>query len=231
MSPAFSPDGKQAAYSWDGNRRNFDIYGKSVEGGPPRRLTDNAAHDLHPIWSPDGRRIVFDGEVDTRSAIWLIDADGSNLHRLNSSPVREYLPSWSRDGQWIYCCSLQDPHDRLLKQRPDSGQVVEVTQSDACTAIESSQEQVLYMQSNHGGIWQMPIHGSNPQPTPELADIRPDRYWTLAGDALYFVQQEQRSHGSEVTSCFRNANGNRPKPHHATIHHTSCRYPAATPSP
>src|SRR5271165_3505721 len=44
-SPAFSPDGKQVAYSWDENRKNFDIYVKSIDGGILRRLTDNAAHD------------------------------------------------------------------------------------------------------------------------------------------------------------------------------------------
>jgi Tol biopolymer transport system component len=58
-SPAISPDGKQVAYSWDGNRKNFDIYVKSIEGGTPHRLTDNAAHDIDPAWSPDGHQIAF----------------------------------------------------------------------------------------------------------------------------------------------------------------------------
>jgi serine/threonine protein kinase len=50
LNPAFSPDGNQVAFSWDGEKQeNFDIYIKLVEGGgTPVRLTTDPASDIRP---------------------------------------------------------------------------------------------------------------------------------------------------------------------------------------
>ena len=54
-NPAFSPDGKQVAFAWDGEQGdNFDIYVKLVDAGAPLRLTTNPAKEFAPAWSPDG---------------------------------------------------------------------------------------------------------------------------------------------------------------------------------
>ena len=59
-NPAFSPDGNQIAFSWNGaDGSNWDIYVKSVAEDVPRRLTTNRAEDFNPIWSPDGRQVAF----------------------------------------------------------------------------------------------------------------------------------------------------------------------------
>jgi Tol biopolymer transport system component len=56
----FSPDGDQAAYSWNGpEKNNFDIYVKPVDPGEPRRLTKDPREDFAPAWSPDGQTIAF----------------------------------------------------------------------------------------------------------------------------------------------------------------------------
>jgi eukaryotic-like serine/threonine-protein kinase len=58
--PALSPDGKEVAFSWSGQKGdNFDIYVKLVDAGAPVRLTQDPAMDIAPAWSPDGRFIAF----------------------------------------------------------------------------------------------------------------------------------------------------------------------------
>src|SRR5262249_30687554 len=53
--PAFSPDGNQIAFVWDGETRdNFDIYVKDIRTGAQVRLTNDPADDFSPAWSPDG---------------------------------------------------------------------------------------------------------------------------------------------------------------------------------
>jgi Tol biopolymer transport system component len=191
-SPAESPDGKTIAFV--SNRSGtWQIWLSDSDGTNVRQLMDFKGSALGtPRWSPDGRRLVFDGQLQNHSSIWLIDRDGSNLHRLNNSAVREYMPSWSRDGQWIYFCSLRDGQDRLWKQRPDSGQAIALTKDWLFDATESSDGQTLYMQRGvRGSIWQMPVQGGTPRPVPELIGMEPVRYWTMAGDKLYFVRQEQ----------------------------------------
>jgi Tol biopolymer transport system component/tRNA A-37 threonylcarbamoyl transferase component Bud32 len=59
-NPVLSPDGKQVAFSWNGEKGdNFDIYVKLVDAGTPVRLTHDPAIDDSPAWSPDGRFIAF----------------------------------------------------------------------------------------------------------------------------------------------------------------------------
>ena len=54
--PAFSPDGKKVAFSWNGNNQdNFDLYVKFIDSGEPLRLTTHPGVDGWPAWSPDGR--------------------------------------------------------------------------------------------------------------------------------------------------------------------------------
>jgi Tol biopolymer transport system component len=67
-TPAFSPDGKTVAFSWDGeDGSNRDIYVKLVDAGNALRLTTDPAVDVFPAWSPDGRFIAFVRRVDANS--------------------------------------------------------------------------------------------------------------------------------------------------------------------
>jgi Tol biopolymer transport system component len=60
VDPAFSPDGRSVAFSWNGEKQeNFDIYVMPVGSQTPVRLTDDHARDVSPAWSPDGGQIAF----------------------------------------------------------------------------------------------------------------------------------------------------------------------------
>ena len=197
-SPAYSPDGKRIAFI--SNRSgSWQIWVADSDGTDIRQLTDFKGSSVGtPRWSPDSRRLVFDALLEGPSAIWLIDADGNNLHRLNNSPTREYMPTWSRDGQWIYFSSLHDGQDQLYKQQPDTGQIMPLTQNFFHDAVESAQGNTLYMQRRDAGLWQMPLPSGAPTVVPELNSIHPVRYWTLAGEKLYFVRQERSPRELEV---------------------------------
>jgi hypothetical protein len=58
-----------------------------------------------PAWSPDGSRIAFiggtaHGEEMRNGAIYVADADGSNVTRIADATERR-APIWSPDGQWL----------------------------------------------------------------------------------------------------------------------------------
>lgn len=58
--PTFSPDGRELAFSWNGEKQDqFDIYRKPLGAEAPRRLTSDAASECHLAWSPDGAWIAF----------------------------------------------------------------------------------------------------------------------------------------------------------------------------
>ena len=114
-SPSWSPDGKRIVFSSDRdenrdrNRENFEIYVMDADGNNQQRLTDNDFYDLHPSWSPDGKRIVFIsyrdghfiGDFGLSSEIYVMDADGKNTRRLTNNRKTDVAPSWSPDGKWI----------------------------------------------------------------------------------------------------------------------------------
>ena len=72
------------------------------ERGVAEPLTPDTVNWLQPRYSPDGRRIVFDGNFRRSNAIWLYDMESRGLSKLNdgkSSAAR--LVSWSPDGRRV----------------------------------------------------------------------------------------------------------------------------------
>jgi LysM repeat protein len=79
MAPAGS--GSRVAFmsARDGN---WEVYVTDINGGTPKRLTNSAAQDGLPTWSPDGKSIAFVSDRGGTWAIWVMSADGSNQRKL-----------------------------------------------------------------------------------------------------------------------------------------------------
>lgn len=65
------------------------------EGGEQR--LPNGEGGGWPAWSPDGSRIAFASV--RRDGIWVMNADGTSLHRVTTSPTIDVEPTWSPDGR------------------------------------------------------------------------------------------------------------------------------------
>ena len=63
-----------------------------------RKLTDNSWSDEYPRWSPDGTRIAFTANPHGHFDIYVMNADGSGLTEITSSPGDEVEPAWLPDG-------------------------------------------------------------------------------------------------------------------------------------
>ena len=79
----------------------------AADGSNAVQLTDRLGREqCGPRWSPDGRWIAFDSMTEAGDFdVLLIDAAGGPPRRLASTPYYESLPSWSRDGRFVYFSS------------------------------------------------------------------------------------------------------------------------------
>ena len=83
---------------------------------PPKRLAADLTSASHPVWSPDGTRLIVAGRKDQARDWWLVPLDGGAprptgageiLQRLRLRPyVRSQAgmtepDAWTPDGQWI----------------------------------------------------------------------------------------------------------------------------------
>ncbi len=54
------------------------------------------SEDRYPCWSPDGKHICFMSDREGTTNLWVCNADGSKVRRLNRTPDVCYMPSWQQ---------------------------------------------------------------------------------------------------------------------------------------
>lgn len=122
---SISPDGKKvlyrkvikaAGFNWElgSIEKNSEIFIADINGSNEANISNNAAFDGWPVFSPDGKRIAFasnrSGPART-GQIWLMNIDGSGLLQLSQGPWSHAQPAWGSDGQSIYAYQLVETED------------------------------------------------------------------------------------------------------------------------
>ena len=126
---AWSPDGKQIAFEgWDdSNPQRNGVYIADVPDGKNlRRLTRNplGTNDVPQDFSPDGSQIVFVRAEPVEDAffgsLYVVNVDGTGLHRITPPGSHTQSARWSPDGKWIVFGSTgSTPGNAIEVVRPD----------------------------------------------------------------------------------------------------------------
>lgn len=82
FEPAVSPDGSRVAFIWDGGGDAFDIYVKTIGSEVVLKLTDSPADERYPLWSADGRSVLFARSDGTGTALMRVSALGGGVIQL-----------------------------------------------------------------------------------------------------------------------------------------------------
>jgi Tol biopolymer transport system component len=137
FSPAISPDGNKIAYVWDGNRADFHIYIRPIDGGPTVEVPGGSGGDFYPSWSPDGSHLAFVRTDTWEGKLMVVPAAGGNQQVIGSVGIAHGRwaedsgpllgdpgPVWSPDGReliafdqghfGIYAISLATEQRRQL---------------------------------------------------------------------------------------------------------------------
>ena len=116
---AISPDGKSVAFTYKG-----DIWVVSSEGGRALQVTSNPAYDTAPVWTPDGKSIVFGSYREGSMDIWRTSAEGGKPVRLTDYPGNELPKAVRADGSVVFIANIQN--DVRYGGFPNEGQVYTV---------------------------------------------------------------------------------------------------------
>jgi Tol biopolymer transport system component len=108
-----APDGTRVAVvETDQRNGNADIWIVDVASGRRTRLTVNPASEGAPIWSPDGRQILFRSNRGGRWGHYRKAVDGSGTEELLEE--LSFMPNethWSPDGRFVISFSARSSSD------------------------------------------------------------------------------------------------------------------------
>ena len=92
MAAAPSPDGQRIVFSAQGA-----LWMIPAAGGAATRLTPWTLEPTHPVWSPDGRTIVFQNYApEGNYHLWAIDPDGRNARELTTGNWDDREPAFAQ---------------------------------------------------------------------------------------------------------------------------------------
>jgi WD40 repeat protein len=173
---------------------NAEIWTCDSDGRHPLQLTSFGGPypTGTPRWSPDGKLIAFDSRPNGPSDIFVISPEGGSPRRLTNETSEDFVPSWSRDGRWIYFCSDRSGKGnwQIWKMPGEGGPATQVTQKGvAFEAFESFDRTLLFYSKPDPAdeIWKIPIAGG--QESLFLKGFQ-YRYWAVADKGIYFLATE-----------------------------------------
>ncbi len=115
MDPAISPDGKRVAAGLLNNQGIVDIWTFDLARGTRTRLTFGPSVQRYPLWSPDGKTIIYASNATGSFQMFSKPADGSGPEQpLLKDNVIDYALGISPDQRYLVFTRVQ-----IEKGRPE----------------------------------------------------------------------------------------------------------------
>jgi Tol biopolymer transport system component len=205
-----------------GRKEVLDIYTVNPDGTNLTNLTANTSTSVSeggPAWSPDGTKIAFSSDLNSKSVlgsndIYVMDADGSNPKRLTNNDYRfQYVGSWSPDGAKMVLSCYRSLYE-VCTMDADGSNLTQLTSGDNEGPTWSPDGTKIAYRGSSGGIHTMNPDGSNKTLAiagGDQADWSPDgtkiayrRYPPGQGHSDIFIANADGSNPVNLTASISN---------------------------
>jgi Tol biopolymer transport system component len=165
--PQFSPDGRHVAFTSD-RSGNWEIWLTDPDGSNAIQLTSMGAVAAgYPHWSPDSKQIAFHSNVEGQWDVYLVPAAGGKPRNLSAHAAPDALPSFSRDGKWVYFSSARtgEQLQSIWKVPSSGGEAVQIWKGASYAPQESPNGEFIYYVESIDGpstLWRLPRSGGAP---------------------------------------------------------------------
>ncbi|HEV2610823.1 MAG TPA: amidohydrolase family protein [Noviherbaspirillum sp.] len=182
MAATASPDGQHIAFTAQGA-----LWVIPAAGGNATRITSWELEPTAPVWSPDGKVIVFQNYAPTGNYhLYMIEPNGANVRALTSGPHDDREPAWSPDGLSLVFASdrSNDGQYKIWRLSMEDNTLTQVTRgpgAESNPVVSPDGTQVAY--ADTGKVYRAPISGNG---APVLAGDGTFPAWAQNGTDLIY---------------------------------------------
>jgi serine/threonine-protein kinase len=190
--PRLSPDGTRVAVY--GQDQEQDVWVWNLSRTTLTRVTFDPGYDSYPVWTPDGRRLIFTSDrAGARNLYWRASDGTGAVERLAESPNLQNATAVSPDGRrLIFTETSQTAEDVMQVELDGTHRVTPLVQSPFSdrNGVVSPDGRWLAYEANDSGRYEIYV-----RPFPEVnsghwqvstaGGTRP--LWAQSGQELFYV--------------------------------------------
>ncbi|WP_240036214.1 winged helix-turn-helix domain-containing protein [Pseudoalteromonas sp. A757] len=178
--PNYSPFSERIVFV--SNQSGFDeIWTSSLTGDKREQMTTLSLQALHPIWSPDGTKIIFLTKSQQGSQLQLLDVNSKQVTQIDTGLEYHGKPSWSSDGSGVY---VSDGRDLYHLPLSSESAPVKLTKGD----VAYEQEGLLYVYRGElQEMWYMDLATGVETLLFKNAHLASSASWSVSHSGIYYL--------------------------------------------